>query len=206
VQGHRYNIFEHIGCLGETYEAHVATVVFHLPPIFIGAVSAVYCSVSPLFPSFSPSLLEHKLIHPPFLVLSSKSFYCSRAQFKELLSANKNLNLNCYVSLMALASTDLLLTVPLATFVLDSNVAIISLSPWISSADTHSNFLRGVQVPGIYWRVDPYSPASVETLRWATVVCALLFFAYFGFAWGFPLCGEEGGVYDGGLSIGDQFD
>ncbi|KAJ7930464.1 hypothetical protein B0H13DRAFT_2309424 [Mycena leptocephala] len=39
-----------------------------------------------------------------------------------------------------------------------------------------------IVVPRIYWRADPYSAASVETLRWATVACALLFFAYFGFA------------------------
>lgn len=46
VQGHRYNIFEDVGCLGETYETPVAIVLFHLPPILIGAVSAVYCGAS----------------------------------------------------------------------------------------------------------------------------------------------------------------
>jgi hypothetical protein len=101
-------------------------------------------------------------------------------QFKELLSAN--LNLNRYVRLMALASTDLLLTVLLASFVLYSNVAVTGLSPWISWAETHSNFSRVVQVPGIYWHADLYSGVSVETLRWATMVCTLLFFAYFEFA------------------------
>ncbi|KAJ7818248.1 hypothetical protein B0H13DRAFT_2379061 [Mycena leptocephala] len=83
---------------------------------------------------------------------------------------------------MALASTDLILTIPLASFVLYSNVSITGLSPCISWADTHSNFSRMMQVPGIYWRADPWGAASVETLRWVTVACALLFFAYFGFA------------------------
>ncbi|KAJ7850234.1 hypothetical protein B0H13DRAFT_2401382 [Mycena leptocephala] len=66
---------------------------------------------------------------------------------------------------MALASTDLLLTVPFATFVLYSNVAIAGLS-------------RGF-----------HEPIRTVTLRGkrgdAEVVdaeCALLFFAYFGFA------------------------
>jgi pheromone a factor receptor len=36
VRGHCYNIFEIIGCLGETYGTPV-----YLPPILIGAVSAV---------------------------------------------------------------------------------------------------------------------------------------------------------------------
>jgi pheromone a factor receptor len=112
---------------------------------------------------------------------------------------------------MAPAPTDLFLTTPLATFVLDSNVAVIGLSPWISWADTHSNFSRVVQVPGIYWRADPYSAASVETLRWAAVTCALLFFGCFGFAdeainqylpWGFQLGGDARGVYECGVSVG----
>ncbi|KAJ7909596.1 pheromone receptor [Mycena leptocephala] len=158
VQGHRYNIFEDIGCLGETYETPVAVVLFHLPPILIGCVSAVYC------------------------LLSIKSFYHRRAQFKELLASNNNLNLNRYVRLMCLASTDLLFTIPLAIWVLWVNVKVVGLSPWISWEDTHSNFSRVVQVPGIYWRSDPYTVASLETLRWATVACSFLFFGYFGFA------------------------
>ncbi|KAJ7904098.1 pheromone A receptor-domain-containing protein [Mycena leptocephala] len=147
--------------LGETYETLLA-VVLPPPPILIGAVSAVYC-------------------------VSIKSSYHSRAQFRELLSASPhaNLNLNRYVRLLVLAATDLLLTVPLASFVPYSNVAVIGLS--------HAH------------------AASVETLQWATVACALLFFAYFGFAdeaikitWSLPVCGEEGGVHDSGLGITAQ--
>ncbi|KAJ7931936.1 GPCR fungal pheromone mating factor, partial [Mycena leptocephala] len=150
VPGHRHNIFEDIGCLGETYETPLAVVLFHLP------------------------------LARPLRLLSIKSIYHSRSQFRLFLStsAHANLNLNRYLRLMALAATDLLLTVPLATFVLCSNVAVTGLSPWLSWADTHSNFSRVVQVPGIYWCVDPY---SVETLRWATVAGAL-FFACLGFA------------------------
>ncbi|KAJ7477959.1 pheromone B alpha 1 receptor, partial [Mycena galericulata] len=158
VQGHRYNIFEDVGCLGETYETPVAIVLFHLPPILVGAVSAVYC------------------------VLSIKSFYHSRAQFKEFLSSNNNLNLNRYVRLMCLASTDLLLTIPLGIWVLWVNVRVVGISPWISWDDTHSNFSRVEPIPGIFWRSDPYTAASLETTRWATVACAVLFFGYFGFA------------------------
>ncbi|KAJ7455562.1 pheromone A receptor-domain-containing protein [Mycena latifolia] len=158
VQGHRYNIFEDIGCLGETYETPVAIVLFHLPPILVGLVSAVYC------------------------VLSIKAFYHSRAQFKEFLSSNNNLNVNRYVRLMCLASTDLFLTIPISIFVLYANVAIVGISPWVSWADTHSNFSRVVQVPAFVWRADSWTVASLETTRWATVTCAFLFFGYFGFA------------------------
>ncbi|KAJ7813356.1 hypothetical protein B0H14DRAFT_3478098 [Mycena olivaceomarginata] len=44
VQGHRYNIFEDVGCLAETFETPVAIVLFHLPPLLVGCVSVVYCT------------------------------------------------------------------------------------------------------------------------------------------------------------------
>jgi hypothetical protein len=117
------------------------------------------------------------------------------------------LNLDRYLRLMALASADLLLTTPLGIWVLYSNVAVFGLSPWISWDDTHSNFSRVVQVPGIYSRADPYSAARVETLRWATVVCALLFFAYIGFADEVikNYRGKAYGRHDRGV-VGAQFD
>ncbi|KAJ7850964.1 hypothetical protein B0H13DRAFT_2674365 [Mycena leptocephala] len=138
----RYNIFEDIGCLGETYKTPVTVVPFHLHP------------------------------HRRRLRFRIKSFYHSRAQFRELLSASAhaNLNLNRYIRLMAFASTDPPHRPP-AIFVLYSNVAVAGLSPV-------------VQGPRIYWHADPYSAASVETLRWATVACAcpLSFLGYFWFA------------------------
>ncbi|KAJ7823911.1 hypothetical protein B0H13DRAFT_2444802 [Mycena leptocephala] len=70
----------------------------------------------------------------------------------QLLSANKNLNLNRYV--MALASIDLLLTTPLCIWVLWVNMRVFGLSPWIS------------------WQI---RTRCEQMLRWA------MFFAYFGF-------------------------
>ncbi|KAJ7153329.1 pheromone B alpha 1 receptor [Mycena filopes] len=160
VQGHRYNIFQDIGCLGETFETPVAVALFHLPPILVSCVSAVYSA------------------------LSTRSFYHSRAQLKELLSESDtpNLNLNRYVRLMLLASTNLLLSVPAGVWVLWVNVRIVGLRPWVSWAATHSHFSRVVSVPGFFWRADVYTATSLETTRWLTVGCAFLFFAFFGFA------------------------
>ncbi|KAF7373125.1 Pheromone B alpha 1 receptor [Mycena sanguinolenta] len=130
------------------------------PPILVGCVSAVYC------------------------ILSIRALARQRTQFKALLasSANANLTLNRYLRLMLLAATDLLCTIPLGIWVLWVNVKVVGLSPWISWADTHSHFSNVEQVPGVYWRAKVYDVASLETTRWLTVACALLFFAYFGFA------------------------
>ncbi|GAW04845.1 pheromone receptor [Lentinula edodes] len=89
-QGHRFNIFEDIGCYPFTYNTWVAYVVDVTWPLAIGCVSAVYC------------------------LLSIRSFNKRRAQFKELLSANNNLNSNRYFRLMCLAATEILCTIPLS--------------------------------------------------------------------------------------------
>ncbi len=42
-QGHRFNIYEDIGCYPFTYNTWVAVVLVYIIPIIVGLVSAVYC-------------------------------------------------------------------------------------------------------------------------------------------------------------------
>ncbi|KAJ7904129.1 pheromone A receptor-domain-containing protein [Mycena leptocephala] len=123
----QFNLKLDIGCLGETYETAPAVVLFHLPPILIGTVSTVYCGTS------SSSL--------PLPLPSPSSNACTLPLLLSA-SAHASLNLNRYLRLMALASTDLLLTVPLGIWVLYTNTHILGLSPWVSWADAHSNLSR----------------------------------------------------------------
>ncbi|KAJ7215351.1 pheromone A receptor-domain-containing protein [Mycena pura] len=156
VQGHRYDIFEDIGCLSETYTTPVAIALFYVPPILCGCVSGVYC------------------------IRSIYAFYKARAYFKEVLSMNSDLNLNTYFRLMVLASMDLLCTIPIASWALHANISG-GISPWISWADTHSNFSRVGQFPGAVWRTDRQAALAVEESRWIGVACAYLIFFFFGF-------------------------
>ncbi|KAF8207432.1 pheromone A receptor-domain-containing protein [Mycena galopus ATCC 62051] len=160
VQGHHYDIFEDIGCVDETHETPVSIVLYRLPPILVGCVSAIYCT------------------------LSIRAFYAQRASFKDLLSAsqNANLSLNRYLRLMLLAGTDIIFTIPLSVFVLYVATVVQGIVPWVSWADTHSNFSRVDQIPGVFWRANVWDVAGVEGMRWMTVGAGLLFFAYFGFA------------------------
>jgi pheromone a factor receptor len=114
--------------------------------------------------------------------LSIRAFARRRAQFKQYLSANNNLSSNRYFRLMALGSCDLLLTVPLATWSLYDNVALGDLYPWISWANTHSHFSRVLQYPRLEWGQNHRLVVAFEATRWSVVVCAFLFFAFFGFA------------------------
>ncbi|KAJ6498396.1 hypothetical protein C8R47DRAFT_1068683 [Mycena vitilis] len=150
VQGHRYKIFEDVGCLSETFETPLAIVLFHLPPIFVDAYRPAIV--------FSPS--DPSTAH-----------------------GRKNINLNVYIPAPHVPCVNAFVHHHSALqWVLCINVVVVGLSRWVSWADTHSNFSRVVQIPGNIWRADFYSVASLETTRWSTLACALVFFRYFSFA------------------------
>jgi len=83
---------------------------------------------------------------------------------------------------MALASTDILCTVPLASFVMYLNGNAQSLQPWESWENVHYNWSRVVQIPAIIWHQDHLQVVGIELTRWAVPACSLLFFVFFGFA------------------------
>ncbi|KAI0297994.1 pheromone A receptor-domain-containing protein [Russula brevipes] len=116
-----------------------------------------------------------------FLCWSIYAFYKRRCRFKEIMSCNPGLDRNRYIRLMILSSMDILGTIPIGTYYLVYNVQQ-GVRPWVSWADTHSNYSRVVQVPGFIWQSDPSTVQVLEMFRWSLVVCAFLFFAFFGFA------------------------
>jgi pheromone a factor receptor len=157
VEGHRFDIYEGIGCLSETYFTPLAIPLWAALPLIIGCVSLVYS------------------------VLSIRAFLERRKQFNELLSGSNNLNSSRYLRLMILASMEILFTVPISAFFLHLNVAH-GLRPWKGWADTHSNFSRVIEYPAIIWTNLPYLLTAFELYRWLLVFCAFLFFGFFGFA------------------------
>ncbi|KAJ7034228.1 pheromone A receptor-domain-containing protein [Mycena alexandri] len=159
VQGHRYDILENVGCYPTTYNVVPAYPLSYLWPNIINLVSAVYC------------------------ILTLRAFLHRRAQFAQFLSASApTLTPNRYFRLMALASLELLLNFPIATYGLFLTASSSPIAPWVSWANTHADFSRVEQIPALFWRSDKHTQATVELSRWAGVVCALAFFAFFGFA------------------------
>ena len=55
------------------------------------------------------------------------------------------------------------------------------ISPWVSWADTHWGYSRVSQHPRISLDQNPKLAYTLETTRWAAVLCAFVFFAFFGF-------------------------
>lgn len=158
VQGHRFNIFEDVGCYPFTYNTWPAYVLVFCPPVIIGVVSAVYA------------------------ILSIIQFNKSRASFNALLSNHSNLTASRYVRLMCLAGIEVICTVPLGSYALYLNAGHHGIRPWISWADTHSGFSRVDQFPSVIWRANPVNNVSLELTRWIAIICAFIFFGFFGFA------------------------
>ncbi|KAJ3973664.1 pheromone receptor [Lentinula raphanica] len=157
VQGHRFNIFEDIGCMPALYNTLPLYFITYSWSLIFGLISAVY-------------------------FLSLRAFAQRRLEFSQFISCNKTLTIGRYFRLMALAMTELMCTVPLSVVTIWLTAVSTPISPWISLANTHIDFSRVEQFPSVIYEADPRMALGLQINRWASVVCALIFFAFFGFA------------------------
>jgi hypothetical protein len=81
-----------------------------------------------------------------------------------------------------LASIDLFFTIPLAIWGIVQNTQTEEVHPWVSWSDTHWGYSRVFQFPRVVLDQSPIAIALLETTRWAAVLCAFVFFGFFGFA------------------------
>ncbi|KAG2361580.1 pheromone receptor [Suillus spraguei] len=158
VEGHRFNIFEEIGCYPYTFNTWLAYPLSNLWPLVIGLISAVYC------------------------VLTLCAFMKRRAQFSDVVKSRTSLSINRYFRLMALATMELLCTTPISAYGIYINIADNPLEPWKGFADAHFNYSRVGLYPSVIWRLNSLTIVSTELTRWSLVLCAFSFFAFFGLA------------------------
>ena len=116
------------------------------------------------------------------LVLTLTSFVRRQAQFSQFLSSNSSLTTSRYFRLMALACTEMLCTIPLAVLEIVLNATAAPVMPWTSWEDTHYHFSRVGQIPAVLWRSNHLVVVGYTLTRWSCVICAFLFFIFFGFA------------------------
>jgi pheromone a factor receptor len=109
------------------------------------------------------------------------TFYKRVHQFGQFMTANRNLNRGRYFRLMALSSIEIFGTIPLGTYwlVFDAKKGV---GPWKSWAYQHSDYSRVVQSPDFMWKNEFDFVVGLEVYRWSLVLCASIFFAFFGFA------------------------
>jgi pheromone a factor receptor len=83
---------------------------------------------------------------------------------------------------MSLATVELLFSTPISAYGLYLNATTTDIYPWKSWADTHFDFYTIDVFPAALWRSNTVQLVTMEFSRWTVVFCALLFFAFFGFA------------------------
>ncbi|KAH6907369.1 pheromone receptor Rcb2 B44 [Coprinopsis sp. MPI-PUGE-AT-0042] len=157
VQGHRYDIFEDIGCYPALYNTALTYVISYIPPLALGVISFIYCGMA--------------LYH----------FNMRRIQFSSFLNSGTTLTMSRYLRLMGLALVEMCCTTPLAIFVIVLN-SKIAPSPYISWEDTHWGYSQIQQVPRAIWGMSKLLTVSFELTRWLAPFSAILFFIFFGFA------------------------
>ncbi|KAF7300917.1 Pheromone receptor [Mycena kentingensis (nom. inval.)] len=157
VQGHRFNIYEQLGCSPALYNTVPVYFISFIWPPLIGCVSACYG------------------------VLSLRQFLRRRASFSQF-SAASGLTTSRYLRLMALSGTDIFLTTPLGIVAIYLNLTATPIERWVSWADTHFDFGRVVEIPAILWRSQPLFERALEFTRWVAPATAIAFFLFFGFA------------------------
>ncbi|KAJ6487458.1 pheromone A receptor-domain-containing protein [Mycena vitilis] len=175
VQGHRFNIYEQIGCYPALYNSLPMFFVSTIWPPLVGCVSAVYGVLSLRAFTKRRAAFAQFLAPPP----SPNSPYSAASSSS---SALPGLTASRYLRLMALSFTAVLLTTPLGILAIALNATATPVSPWRSLSGTHFDFARVEQVPAFMWRGARLVQVGVEFTRWTAPLTALVFFAFFGFA------------------------
>jgi pheromone a factor receptor len=113
------------------------------------------------------------------LALTIRNLTRRRSELKQLLSSGSDLNSGYYFRLMGVATSELLLTLPLGSYALYGNLR--GLKPWRGWSDTHLQFSHVNQYPSLIWKSYHDNIVGFELSRWSSVLCAFIFFAFFGF-------------------------
>ncbi|KAK7679654.1 hypothetical protein QCA50_017366 [Cerrena zonata] len=152
VQGHRFDIFEGLGCFAIVPFSILSICLTWGWNLIIGILSATYC-----VRTIIALLRRHKDI-------------------KKVLTMTK-MDLQLFHRLVAMAIVEMMGTVPLVTYVIVS--AAPGYYPWNGFADLHLDFNRIDQFPYGLWSVI-YKGYRPDTIVWFQIGCGLLFFGLLG--------------------------
>ncbi|KAH7912936.1 pheromone A receptor-domain-containing protein [Hygrophoropsis aurantiaca] len=158
VQGHRFDIYEEIGCYPATYNTPPSYPLVLMWPVVIGLISAVYAG------------------------LTFRVAFKRKTRLQEILRTNSQISTSRYWRLMVLSGIEIMCTVPLGLYAIVLNSAGHQVQPWLGWADVHYDFSRVGQIPSVIWKGNLHAIVGLETTRWLYVLCAFTFFGFFGLA------------------------
>ncbi|KIM23948.1 hypothetical protein M408DRAFT_246575 [Serendipita vermifera MAFF 305830] len=157
VQGHRYDVFEDVGCMPTTYNVHPAYPLFFIWPLVLSLISAT------------------------FGLLALRQFLKRRKNFEMLLSSNSTgMQKNRYLRLMWLCCIDLVIAIPWHTYIIIDNLVNVPLFPWVSWAETQFDWYRIDFYRRIIIDMSPYLRLQLIGFLFIQPVIAIVFFLLFG--------------------------
>ncbi|KAI0078467.1 fungal pheromone STE3G-protein-coupled receptor, partial [Panus rudis PR-1116 ss-1] len=151
MQGHRFNIYEGIGCQAAIPASILAIVLSNIWYIILGLISAIYCART-----LRALLIRHQEI--------------------TTIISSSNLNVYYFYRLVAMAFIEMICDVPLGVFNLV--VTLRDYYPWKGFNDLHFRFDRVDQFPYELWSSLSSAPLMAN---WYHIGCALIFFGLFSF-------------------------
>jgi len=152
----RYLILEDIGCINSIYQSWVEVVINPIPVFLFDVISLIYS------------------------ILTFCAFRRIRAQGRSFSSIHSDLTNSRYIRLMSLAAMVAICSIAFQSCILSVNLTR-GISPWISFKKFHASISSVPKFSAHQWRSAP-DGASTELGRWLWVICALFFFAFFGFS------------------------
>jgi len=83
--------------------------------------------------------------------------------------------------LLCLAAVSVVVHLPLSLWIIITNSTAYVVEPWISWDDTHSNYGRILYVNRFLMQNSPNAAIQVSVEVWSVWLCAIIYFALFGF-------------------------
>lgn len=158
VQGHRFDIFEDVGCYPAIVNTSLTYLLVTLWPIFIGLASLVFTLMNLSYTQRHRHSLDSWMECTPFTLLTS----------------------SLYIRLVVLGLIAFGLSSMTSVRELVSQITGNSVA-WPGWAVVHADFGRVDQIPRGLWAArGTYSGFGVELRRWVSVWCALAAFLVLG--------------------------
>ncbi|PVG02693.1 STE3-domain-containing protein [Serendipita vermifera] len=157
IQGHRYDIYEDVGCFPTIYNVTLAYPLYYIWPSVISIISAIYGGIA-LYRFI-------KLNKSVSTLLSSKS---------------SDLNKNKYIRLMCLCCIDLIFSIPYHLYVVIDNATNRPVDPWVSWEVTQFDWYRVDFYRRVIIDMSSYIRTSMILIMVSTSTICLIFFLLFG--------------------------
>ncbi|TDL26937.1 STE3-domain-containing protein [Rickenella mellea] len=151
----RFQIFEGIGCFPATHNVWPALFLVSGWPLAIGLASSVYG------------------------VLTIRIYLRSRKQTNDVLRS-AGMSRDSYWPILTLAYSSIVFTVPLSATI--NALKFFQMQPWTGWHDTHAYYHYIDQHPIAAWKNDTPTLIGLELFRWTRILCAVVFYANFGFS------------------------